>query len=69
MATIPLLAAGNRKGVLVGGWKSKEDLSEPHVTEIRRFAVMSTKNSQRTSSSSRAWRRVRLRWFPAPITD
>ena len=43
MATTPLLAAGDRKGVLVGGWKSKEDLSKPHVTEIGRFAVMSTK--------------------------
>lgn len=45
MATTPLLAAGDRKGVLVGGWKSKEDLSEPHVTEIGRFAVMSTKKT------------------------
>ncbi|KAL9441083.1 hypothetical protein AB3S75_019703 [Citrus x aurantiifolia] len=47
MATIPLPAAGDRKGVLVGGWKSKEDLSEPHVTEIGRFAVMSTKKQSK----------------------
>ncbi|ESR50050.1 hypothetical protein CICLE_v10033872mg, partial [Citrus x clementina] len=46
-ATIPLLAAGDRKGVLVGGWKSKEDLNEPHVTENGRFAVMSTKKQSK----------------------
>lgn len=50
MATTPLLAAGDRKGVLVGGWKSKEDLSKPHVTEIGRFAVMSTKKKKQSKN-------------------
>ena len=47
MVTIPLLATGDRKRVLVGGWKSKEDLNEPHVTKIGRFAVMSTKKKSK----------------------
>ncbi|KAK0595842.1 hypothetical protein LWI29_014597 [Acer saccharum] len=39
VVVVPMLAAGARKGPLVGGWSPIEDLSDPHVKEIAEFAV------------------------------
>ncbi|ESR63117.1 hypothetical protein CICLE_v10017209mg [Citrus x clementina] len=49
LSVVPLLAAGDRKGTLVGGWKPIEDPKEKHVMEIGQFAV--TEYNKRSKSA------------------
>ncbi|KAH9685368.1 hypothetical protein KPL70_013931 [Citrus sinensis] len=49
LSVVPLLAAGDRKGALVGGWKPIEDPKEKHVMEIGQFAV--TEYNKRSKSA------------------
>ncbi|KAE8708932.1 Cysteine proteinase inhibitor 1 [Hibiscus syriacus] len=46
---LPLLFSDARKANLPGGWSPIEDITDPHVTEIAKFAVSEYNKHSKTS--------------------